>query len=302
MVDYKLLAKERLSQGRLIKTENFYTINKSKCHDKDNIINLILENLTYIGFDEFLILLMKSFKKFFEDINDSEYVIIYNEDRNKSDLWVLLLLIKYGKKFLKKLYRDPVDIIELRHHNNKISDNMVYLFCDDFIYSGTQMYYTLENFVLKSNRKNLKNTYIVCAGITRYALTQFSFNKIYYSYNLKSIGEIVESTDYKKIEKEINNRFPQPFIDKFNYMNNVPIYMEHKLPDTMSSFPEIIIKVINNCKWNNAARIVDGSDETTMCAHPFYKTINIEKGTSDKEREKVFINKCVMLFTNEYVN
>ena len=55
MVDYKSLALKRLIEGRLIKTENVYTINKSKCHDDDYIINFILKNLNYIGFDQFLI-------------------------------------------------------------------------------------------------------------------------------------------------------------------------------------------------------------------------------------------------------
>jgi hypothetical protein len=296
MVDYKLLAKQRLLEGRLIKTENVYMINKSKCHDKDYITNLILENVTYIGFDTFLVLLMKSFQKFFEKIDGSDYIIIYNEDRNKSDLWVLLLLLRYGKKFLKKLYKDPTDIIELNKSPITIPDKMIYLFCDDFIYSGTQMFYTLEKFAFKSSTSHLKNVYIVCAGITQNGINRLNTDKIFYEYNLKSIGELVNPENYKKIEKEMNNTFPQPFIDKFNYMNNVPIYMEHKLPDTMSSFPEIIIKVINNCKWNNNSRIVDGSDETTMCAHPFYKTINMDKGLLDKENEKLFINKCIRLY------
>ena len=84
-------------------------------------------------------------------------------------------------------------------------------------------------------------------SITSYAVkTLTSFDglldsHIFYTYQMKSFGEMVDPSKYKKIQKEINDEFPQPFIDKFNYMNNVPIYTEFKLPDTMSSFPKIII-------------------------------------------------------------
>ena len=151
------------------------------------------------------------------------------------------------------------------------------------------MFYTLDKFAYKSNN----NVYIVCAGITQHALVRLGSNRVYCHYKMKSLSELVDPTEYNKIELEINSTFSQPFMDKFNYMNNVPIYVEHKLPDAMSSFAEISIKVINNCEWNDTSRIVDGSDETTMCAHPFYKTVNFEKGASDRENENEFINKCV---------
>ena len=104
-----------------------------------------MDNLKYIGFDEFL---MKSFEKFLRYIGSKDYTIVFKEDRNKSDLWVLLLLIRSrsrkrlrfrsrdGRKFLKRLYKGPKEIIELKRDTPKsaLSDDKIYMFCDDFIY------------------------------------------------------------------------------------------------------------------------------------------------------------------------
>ena len=41
------------------------------------------------------------------------------------------------------------------------------------------------------------------------------------------------------------------------------------------------------------SRVVDGSNEKTQCAHPFYKSINEKKGSVDKKNEKKFIQKLL---------
>jgi hypothetical protein len=145
--------------------------------------------------------------------------------------------------------------------------------------------------------------HVVCAGITNYARSRLWVEVFHNVYDLQSLSEICNKNEINENEvktKIIMQRaeFPQPFEDEFNYMNNVPIYMEHKLPDTMSSFPLIIKPFISNCEWEDveSSRIVDGSNIHTKCAHPFYKEVNMTKGENDQQDEQNFISKCLAMF------
>ena len=65
---FKQLAKTRLREGRLIKTDSEYSIDKSKVinqkKDKDIITELVLDNLIYLDFPKLLLMIMKAFKDF----------------------------------------------------------------------------------------------------------------------------------------------------------------------------------------------------------------------------------------------
>ena len=314
----KKLARTRLCEGRLIKTKNEYTPDHKKIkallsqksdkgEEYDNIRDIVIKECVYIGFDELLSMLLKNFKKFLQANNQNPYIFVFKADKNKSDIWIILLLLRYGRKFLKSIYKDPDDIIELA--KLKFEENLInrgekihYVFCDDVIYSGTQMFYNLENMRLKySNDYTLPNTSIICAGISSYALKRFKWlDSIYYDKHLKSFMEIVSEDPskfkFKNAKLTINAHFPQPFEERIDHSIKIPVYLETKMPDIVSSFPDIYISIVRNCKWDANTRIEDGSSEKTMCANPFYKSVNFEKGNLDKKNEKKFICHVMKLY------
>ena len=314
---YKQLTKARLGEGRLIKTSNEYTPNtksielicKKTTSDLDVLNGTILRNLTYLGFDDMLLLLMKAFQLFMQNLpSDQNYAFVYAEDNNKSDIWILLLLLRYGKRFLGDVYREPIEIINLSKVSSPLSKDIVYVFCDDFIFSGTQMGYNVESFRSKYSiasgfRSNIYNDgvkiYIVCAGASTYSMKRLGEQNIFKGKIIESLKEIIQRSDlqYNVMKKVLNTNFPQPFIDRFDYMNNIPMYMEYKMPDTMSSFPELFRKIVNNCTLDDDTNIVDGSSMYTKCAHPFYKVVNDEKGKQDVIDEDTFIKKIIERFT-----
>lgn len=61
---FKKLARMRLREGRLIKLENEFGIDKVRVKAKRDPIETILQNLVYISFDQMLHSLFVSFQKF----------------------------------------------------------------------------------------------------------------------------------------------------------------------------------------------------------------------------------------------
>jgi hypothetical protein len=93
------------------------------------------------------------------------------------------------------------------------------------------------------------------------------------------------------MRKQLSTKFKQPFIEQIDYMNCIPIYFEHKIPDAVSSFPHLIVQVVTDCTWDEShkARIEDGSGIDAPCVRPFYKIIDTNKGTDDAKFEAEFI-------------
>lgn len=299
MDTYKRLAETFLQSGRLIKTVNEYSIDKNKLQaflsspEADPNKKEILKNYVYIGFDQFLLMLMQSFAAFLR--TKTPYVMVVKDDwgpRIKSNNWVVLLLLRYGQKMLRKIYYDPVDIVTI-DCNFRPDNEKNYLLCDDFLFSGTQMDYNIQYFIpdyMRPGRRNYPTfkINIVCAGCTQRAQTRLSKYPpvtIYSTYDIKPICASDELLEYF-------DTLPQPFnVDRIVWKDNIPMYTEHKLPDAMSSFPQIIKCFISNCSWPKNSRVVDGSSAKTKCAHPFYKVEDLEKGASDFKNEEEFIGR-----------
>lgn len=250
---------------------------------------------------------MKSFETFLESNTEKKYVVIDIISREeKSYNWVLLLLLRYGPLFLKDKYYPPSKVIKVpstRNWREKVVLNAGldthFLFCDDFSFSGTQMVQSVNKLTqllrerypaavdAYGNFNKTANINIVCAGCSKAAYDKF-VNFQYKVHATKVFAPITPPLPDKILES-----LPQPFEDTIDYKNNIPLYFEHKLPDAMSSFPMIYKEIINNCAWDEETRIVDGSSVTTLCAQPFFKTDNIEKGKRDANIEKAFISKCI---------
>lgn len=303
---FKRLAKTRLREGRLIKLSNEYSIDEKKRNDalskspktdKELLEFLVLQNLIYIGFSEIFSMLMDAFSQFLKNNEKRPYVLAYKRDGNKSDVWIISLFMRYGRKFIKEYY-DPVNIIDLSKTKNPPID-VDYVLCDDFIFSGTQMIYTLDMLHLKTNmllfaKKKTIRTFVIVGGVTTTGFENVGnkCTRIFCSKQFKCFGDYVKKSHpekYLDIKHAAEDEFGQPFIDKINYMSCIPIYFEHKMPDAMSSFPSIISKVISNCTWGEETNYEDGSGIDTLCAHPFYKKENYKKGEKDVKHERVFM-------------
>jgi hypothetical protein len=154
---------------------------------------------------------------------------------------------------------------------------------------------------LQYNLKQYK-IHVLCGGIGRAGLTKLSRWGVVFHYAKKyaSLGQLVKksphSANHTQYKAELFQKFGQPFIDPIDYMNNVPIYFEHKIPDVMSSFPHIVVQVAKNCKWDEHTDINDGSSQHTPCGTPFYKIINESKGKSDSANEKKYMKQVVQTF------
>lgn len=319
---FKKIAHERLCDGQLIKQVNEYAPdpekvqqaleqNKSLADQENPVKTVVLENIIYIGFDTMLLLLMKSFRAFLQEVKEP-YVLVCNsithsKKKDKSDIWVLLLLLRYGPKFLGEAYRDPVEILQLPEHfdfNAKpIDATKTYVFCDDVIYSGTQLHYRLDALRMTCHMANLRvRAYVVCAAIGPQGIKRLDKcigAAHIYGRRVPSLQEIVDTQPYLYIKDRVKKHvqtLPQPFNDTIYHMNKIPLYLEHKMPDIMSSFPDILIDVVSNCKLDNAGDtnaqhklIRDGSSANTFCAHPFYKVVDKKKGEHDCKNEKSFV-------------
>ena len=305
---FKKLARLRLREGRLIKTTNEYELDHAKIqHLKskdDEIENIILRHLVYVSFDHLLHLIFTGFQKFLARISGEPYALLFKQDRNKSDVWIIMLLLRYGRQFLGKTYYDPINVINISADIIDTSAKHVnYMLVDDFIFTGTQMNYTLDHLSMKL-QYNLQQykIHVLCGGIGRAGLAKLSSwgVNIHYAKKYASLGQLVKksphSANYTQYKAELSQKFGQPFIDPVDYMNNIPIYFEHKIPDVMSSFPHIIIQVAKNCKWDENTDINDGSSQHTPCGTPFYKIVNESKGKSDSANEKKYMKQVVQTF------
>lgn len=176
--------------------------------------------------------------------------MMFKQDRNKSDVWVICLILGYGRQFLGQQYYDPIKIINLTSDQIDPDKQVHYVLVDDFIFTGTQMIYSID-LKLHYNAHKYK-IHVVCVGIGPEGLRKLSSRGIivFYDKEYASLGQLVKesnySSKYQHYRAELSKRFGQPFIDPIDYMNNVPIYFEHKMPDVMSSFPHIIVQVTVN--------------------------------------------------------
>jgi hypothetical protein len=313
---FKQLAQDRLCEGRLIKRANEYgpdplkvkaalAQNKLLGAQEDPVKTVVLENLVYIGFDAMLLLLMKSFRAFLEAV-EGPYVLVFNNlAQNKSDVWVLLLLLRYGPRFLgAAAYRDPAGILELSKvtFGTPVDADMAYVFCDDVVYSGTQLHYRWDALRTACDKgwRFKPRAHVVCAAIGPRAIARLGTcvgeAQLFYGRRVPSLKETVDAHpdryDKARVEARVRD-LPQPFEDTIDHAQKILLYLEHKMPDILSSFPDILVDVVSNCKQGNAERrhalIRDGSSATTRCAHPFYKIADAEKGAGDCKGEEAFI-------------
>jgi hypothetical protein len=188
---------------------------------------------------------------------------------------------------------------ELVYPINKFTYNI--LICDDGIYSGTQMegtikkiIFNISNSVKETDRDKIKLTiHVVCPYMTKRGkqiLSQFGhFVTIYNEQNITMLSEIL-SEDKIQLLKDHN---------LFIGSNASPIYMDHRMPDFMSSIPDILnpnsqqknIKcgdkeidfrlryIIDNCVFSEDL-------PNKICPNPIYK--NEYRNETDMRKKRAY--------------
>jgi hypothetical protein len=271
----------------------------SKCEPRfTDLISKILINTKYVSFFEF----MQNFKSSLSDfelklLNYSEnksYILHIpnptkhiNEITEKSNYWISQIAYHLLNIKPSLISFSEDDLKNKLIYLSKIKQEYInILLCDDGIYSGKQMSAVISKVIMSffnfQNSEKLKNIklmiHIICPYITNYALDNFDkFNntKIYYQKIIKMTKEIMSEDDIKYINS--HNILVSP--------NSSPIYMEHKMPDFMSSIPDLygssnltedrditcknkvdyrLKYIIENCSFLEETK-------NEVCPHPIYK-------------------------------
>lgn len=144
------------------------------------------KNNEYIGMGKIIDILDKNIEELLSSYNDYVHILIFgnNSTSEKSNLFLTLYFIKeYNKKSIKQIKHifqtvhnvfnynlDSIDIHEDIKNKYDPSKKYLIIICDDFTYSGTQIYQSLNDNInnLKSYKDNI-NIYINIFGYTKYA-------------------------------------------------------------------------------------------------------------------------------------
>ncbi len=161
------------------------------------------------------------------------------------------------------------------------------------------------------------NLHIVCGFIGENAIHRFTSDKLWFTSVLKSLKSyLIEdygNENLEQFEKTCNKMFEK--IRRTNYIDNYPVYFDHKIPDALSSFPTLLAcgeiisskyEVINvgslikgcDVKANCGEKIVDGST-LDSCVPPFYKREAINADVNVQLTDKL-MNKFISSY-RQYV-
>jgi hypothetical protein len=334
-------ARKKNKEGKLFLDKSVHSLNKCAINrwlkhiesvekveknrkDRHKVATELINKMVYINFQDFCRYIVRAFIQFLQEIGDKKYIMIVETSKsstNKSNRWVGYLLVFLAKQesdafltkrdrcLLTKHYKDPEYIISdtsyIKEHG--IDDNTVCMFCDDGIFSGTQMQYHLFDLNRALQPKTKQNTNIQNEKVARvkvyiisvimgkiaenrlsHCCTQRTYLKqclephFIYSKRMEGLGY-----------KELNNMFPSYwYMDEGckkipnDYAQCLPVYFEHKIPDAVSSFPSLLMQgyyidtygkphqvgsIINQCNTKENASVLEGSSLGDGCVEPFYK-------------------------------
>ncbi len=217
----------------------------------DNNIRDIAEeflNITqYISndiFDDYLLKSVNEMLEYYEELGilHLQFYIPEN-DYKKSNYWVI-------KKVLKLIINDKY-MITINHNPNLFDEKYPIIIADDASYSGTQISSYISDYINMDKYK----LFILIPFISNIAIIRINEkgnNKI--KFIEKNKYEMKPLTEYMEIEKikKLFNYYGTKIITQY------PIYFNHKVADSYSSFPIIYSygvipneknkKIIDDCK------------------------------------------------------
>lgn len=249
------------------------------CEPYKTVVGTILENTTYVTYNELYSNLLLSLNEFKKKINDNFFYLVLNDKMIKSEHWMVVLLWNE----LKNMNFDIIGhdtIIELS------KDKIEMLLIDDAIYSGISKAHFIDEFTYNLHK--------------HYNISQCSIDsKIHWSIVLSHSTENGEYTvdDFNVTiykQKELDN-FSELFdahnlddeelSDKFNieYINVPALYFDHKVADDMSTFTDIYLHSIlpshtdcsdHNCPHKNNTNTKNQYNKSLFVNDPSRDKIN----------------------------
>ncbi len=205
----------------------------AKC---DNSIKDIAEeflNITqYISNDIFDDYLLRSLEEMLDyyDINKITVLQFYIPENsfNKSNYWVIIKLVEF-------LSKNEKYVITISHDLNNFNSNVPIIIADDASYSGSQITSYIEDNI---NVDKYDKLFILIPFISKIAIEKISSyfndkNNIRFieknRYLLKPLTELMENEKIKRLFSYYGN----------SNITQYPIYFNHKIADSYSSFPLI---------------------------------------------------------------
>lgn len=171
----------------------------------------IYDNTKYINSDYIIDRLLQNINDLYKKYNSYIHILIIPTKKDKSNFFFTLYFCKeYNKKFKKQILciseQNKFQIFtKMKHQEKKI----LFILCDDFVYSGKQIKSGLLKFLLQNEFKNFK-IYLNIFGITDNG----------YSYLHKSFMNDGEDVRYDPIKKK-NVFFPKDIIIDTNSVKNI---------------------------------------------------------------------------------
>ena len=264
-----------------------YTLNKENVEKYINATDIkyrfflrkLFDNTKHISYKTFKFVLYANFREliYYCKVKKIKKITLYLDQVDfqniiyKSNFWVAQHFYQYLKKYNINI---KLNILYNLKDVEYLDDNEFILILDDCSYTGTQLGYIIYDL----NKQKNFNIYIIIAFITKEANDKL-LNSIKYNNN----NTIILS----KNNVIINNMFSyltpdeKKILEKLNIADKYPIYFDHKLADSLSTYTSIylgkiinlpiVIPVINNCEHITLNKL---SYDNPPCPIPSYK-INI---------------------------
>ena len=212
------------------------------------IIKFILDITIHVSYETFVKKIKENLIKLLKEhykTNNTIFVFLNRfEYEYKSNYW----MYKYILYFLKNIQEDVKIIFTLEEE--EINDNDIILLIDDCIYSGEQMSSTIEKITdyykkIKKVKLILFVPYISKKGI-RWIKDSYTKNTFLKECKfIISDNEIIEPLTYYLSRDDISKLFK--YYDDIN-IYRYAIYFDHKLADSVSTFPIIYNGIVPNEK------------------------------------------------------
>ena len=246
-----------------------------------NIIKKILKNTKYISKKFFFNQLRKNIKYLIKITKKNKYlyIIIDENNKNKSNYWVYL--------YLKKILKTKLKILNYENDKYNLKNNDYIIFVDDCIYTGNQLGAKIANFIdlekdkfdtIKKINLFILVPFISCEG-KKYIKNIFKYNNdiankkfklIFnkYTYILKSSNKILTKDEIELMNKyyprikNINDTQRYYFNDKYF------IYFNHKLADATSTITLFYKGLVPNTHNLNILSNYQDNDYAKLIIYP----------------------------------
>lgn len=261
-------------------------INQQCSKEIQKIIRKIINNTTHITFKEFMKQLLLSKDEFEKAIKDEPYYVSIKTDNdekawNKSNIWVTKLIYPFLK------HKPEHIIYDIDKFDGKLPEIMNLVLFDDAVYTGSQMGGIIAELLdqIPSTVKYVKihiiSPFMSCDGII---LIESRYTQLYYTYKMNVIETILSNEELNYMGKIVDFKYFYTFNDLA-----IPIYFDHKLPDSLSSFPLLYRGVDTNIRWNSErwARILKLNPEDNP--YPENKDKIKDICTTDERQKSIYL-------------